>query len=261
MGLVGCGHEPAGSKPGRGTDAKPAKHAVLRIAAAADLKFALEDVVAAFQRTRPDATVTVTHGSSGNLFAQLSSEAPFDLFLSADIEYPRRLIEQGHATQGSEFSYAAGHIVIWAPNDSPLDVEHGGIEILREEGIRKIAVANPRTAPYGRAAVAALKNLKVYDAVESRLVYGENVAQAAQMIESGGADVGIIALSLAVSPALRDKGKYWQIPGDAHPPIVQGGVILRWAEDARLAEEFRDFLLSADGTAILRQFGFVPPGD
>ena len=162
---------------------------------------------------------------------------------------------------GSEFAYAAGHIVVWAPNDSPLDVQHGGIEVLREESIQKIAVANPRTAPYGRAAIAALKNLKVYDAVESRLVYGENVAQTAQMIESGGADLGIIALSLAVSPTLHEKGKFWQIPGDAHPPIVQGGVILRRAADARLAEEFRDFLLSADGTAILRQFGLGPAGD
>jgi molybdate transport system substrate-binding protein len=237
------------------------KHRVLRIAAAADLKFALDDVVAAFRRIHPEATVTVAHGSSGNLFAQLSGEAPFDLFLSADIDYPRKLIEQGVGVEGSVFAYAVGHIVVWAPNDSSLDVEHGGIEILREQGIRKIAVANPRTAPYGWAAVAALENLGLYEAVESRLVFGENVAQTAQMIESGGADVGIIAMSLAVSPALRDKGKYWQIPDGAHPPIIQGGVILRWAEDAELAEEFRDFLLSADGTAILRQFGFAPPGD
>src|SRR6266550_7572113 len=191
MCIAGCG----GKAP------LPVKHRVLRIAAAADLKFALDDVVAAFGRIHPETTVTVTHGSSGNLFAQLSSEAPFDLFLSADIDYPRKLVEQGVGIEGSVFAYAVGHIVVWAPNDSSLDVEHGGIEILREQGIRKIAVANPRTAPYGWAAVAALENLGVYDAVESRLVFGENVAQTAQMIESGGADVGIIAMSLAVSPA------------------------------------------------------------
>jgi molybdate transport system substrate-binding protein len=242
-----------------GEKLKPARQ--LRIAAASDLKFALAEIVAAFERLHPEATVTVTYGSSGNFFAQLSNAAPFDLFLSADIAYPRQLVEQGRGFDNGDFAYATGHIVLWVPKDSAFDVETKGIEILRDTALEKIAVANPRTAPYGRAAVAALQGLGVYTDVKERLVYGENVAQTAQMVESGGADAGIIALSLAVSPVLRDKGRYWQIPENSHEKIEQGGIILAWALDAGLAGEFRDFLLSGAGTAILRQFGFEPAGE
>jgi molybdate transport system substrate-binding protein len=238
--------------------APPKGNGQLRIAAASDLKFALAEVRAAFERLHPGSTVTVTDGSSGSFFAQLAHEAPFDLFLSADIDYARRLVEQGQGAPNSDFAYARGHIVVWVPKDSRV-VDQPGLEFLREGGVQKIAIANPTTAPYGRAAVAALKNLGVYDAVEPKLVYGDNVAQAAQMVESGAADVGIIALSLAVSPAMRDQGRYWQVPDGAHPPLVQGGVILRWAQDARLAGEFRDFLRSGAGKSIFRQFGFDEP--
>ncbi len=237
-----------------------AKGAVqLRIAAASDLRFALDEVRGAFERIHPEATVTVTYGSSGSFFAQLANQAPFDLFLSADIDYARRLVEQGQGAPHGDFAYARGHIVVWVQKDSPLAVESRGLGVLREEGVQKIAVANPKTAPYGRAAVAALKSLGAYEAVLPKLVYGDNVAQTAQMVESGAADAGIIALSLAVSPAMRDKGRYWQVPESAHPPLVQGGVVLRWAQDARLAGEFRDFLLSGAGKSILKKFGFDDP--
>ncbi len=233
----------------------------LRIAAASDLRFALPDIVAAFERLHPEATVTVTYGSSGNFFAQLSNEAPFDLFLSADSAYPWQLVEQGRAKPGADFGYATGHIVLWTPKGSPLDIEKKGIEILGDPSVQKIAIANPRTAPYGRAAVAALHSLGVYEAVESRLVYGENVALTAQMVESGAADVGIIALSLVVAPAMQGKGRHWLIPETSHPPIEQAGVILSWAQDAALADAFRDYLLSGAGADVLRQFGFVPKGE
>jgi molybdate transport system substrate-binding protein len=258
--LVGC----VGEKPvpiSDSTTTSPAAKHELRIAAAADLRFALDDLISAFQVGHPDSEITVTAGSSGNLFAQLSNEAPFDLFLSAELDYPKALIEQGQGVKGSDFKYATGHLVLWTTSESPLDIAGRGIEIVRDDAVKGIALANPRTAPYGRAAVAALKNLGVYETVESRLVFGESVAQAAQMVESRGADVGIIALSLALSPTLREKGKYWPIPGDAHPPIVQGGVVLQWAQDAALAEAFRDFLRSGEGNAILRRFGFEPAGD
>jgi len=270
--FAGCGDSNEKSETGspKSASASPNSGAVtaeipktarqLRIAAASDLKFALADIVSAFERLHPEASVTVTYGSSGNFFAQLSNEAPFDLFLSADIAYPRQLVEQGRGIPSSDFAYATGHLVLWVPKDSVLDVEKKGIEIVRDVTLQKIAVANPRTAPYGRAAVAALQSLGVYDDVEERLVYGENVAQTAQMVESGGADAGMIALSLAVSPVLRDKGRFWQIPESAHPPIEQGGVILTWAKDAGLAGAFRDYLLSGAGADILRQFGFEPAG-
>jgi len=233
----------------------------VRIAAASDLQFVLVELVTAFEKTHPNARVIVTSGSSGSLFAQLTNEAPFDMFLSADVAYPQKLVEQGQALEGSEFEYATGHIVLWAAKDMPFDVQRDGIELLRDEIVQRVAIANPRSAPYGRAAVAALKSLGVYENVEPRLVYGENVAQTAQMVESGGADVGIISLSLALSPALHGKGKFWAIPADAHPPIVQGGVVLRWAQDAELAGAFRDFLVGAAGRTILRQFGFEPAGE
>ena len=272
--FAGCGGDPPDAKsqtpakvtgesatqPSAGAqNAKPKGNGQLRIAAASDLKFALEDVVAAFNRIHPHAKVTVTPGSSGTFFAQLSNKAPFDLFLSADLEYAQRLVEQGHGSSGSAFPYARGYIVLWTLKDSPRKVDRGGFELLRGKEVKAIAIANPQTAPYGRAAVAALKSLGVYEAVEPKLVYGENVAQTAQMVESGAADVGIIALSLALSPALRDKGKLWQVPENAYPPIIQGGVILSWAEDAALAGDFRDFLLSGQGTSILREFGFDAP--
>ena len=270
--LVGCGNEPKTpdanptaaiaksetrqTKQPIPSTAAPQGNGQLRIAAASDLKFALDDVRSAFVRLHPGAAVTVTYGSSGSFFAQLANEAPFDLFLSADIDYARRLVEQGQGAPNSDFAYARGHIVIWVPKDSPYRVEQTGFEFLHAGDVQKVAIANPKTAPYGRAAVAALKSLGVYNAVEPKLVYGESVAQAAQMVESGAADAGIIALSLAVSPAMRDQGRYWQVPDGAHSPLVQGGVVLRWAQDAALAGEFRDFLLSGAGTSILMQFGF-----
>jgi molybdate transport system substrate-binding protein len=259
--VAGCGADARVPQPAPppAEALKPARE--LRIAAAADLKFVLVDLVAAFEKSHPGATITVTTGSSGSFFAQLTNEAPFDLFLSADVSYPQRLVKGGQGVKESQFEYAIGHLVVWVPKDSALDVENRGVDVLRDDAVQKIAVANPKTAPYGRAAFAALQSLQVHDVVEPRLVFGENVAQTAQMTESGGADVGIISLSLAVSPTLRDKGKYWKVPGDAHPPIVQGGVVLRWAQDAALAGEFRDFLLSAEGRTILGQYGFETAGE
>ena len=271
---AGCGTKPDVAKPqgppGAGGDVampavapaktdKPQGNGQLRIAAASDLKFALEDIVKAFHRLHANAQVTVTHGSSGSFFAQLSNKAPFDLFLSADVEYARRLVEQGHGSPGSAFPYARGHIVLWTLKDSPHDVAHAGFGPLGDKEVKSIAVANPKTAPYGRAAIEALKSLGVYEAVEGKLVYGDSVAHAAQLVESGAADVGIIALSLAVSPTLRERGKFWQIPAQAYQPIIQGGAIMSWAEDAAIATEFRDFLLSGQGMSILKVYGFDTP--
>jgi molybdate transport system substrate-binding protein len=205
--------------------------------------------------------VTLNFGSSGSFFAQLANQAPFDLFLSADIEYAHRLAEAGQGANGGAFPYARGHIVVWTRNDADFDLEREDLNILREGRVQKIAIANPKTAPYGRAAVAALHKLGIYEAVESKLVYAESVAQAAQMVQTGSADIGIIALSLAISPALRDTGKSWRIPDDAYPPIIQGGIVLSWARDAGLADAFREFLLGGGGASILTRFGFGPPGD
>ncbi|HEY0945417.1 MAG TPA: molybdate ABC transporter substrate-binding protein [Opitutaceae bacterium] len=232
--------------------------AELAVAAAADLKFALDELVGEFTAAQPDVTVKVTYGSSGNFFAQLQNRAPFDLYFSADIDYPRRLASGGLALDGV-FSYAVGRIVLWVPKASPLDVEGLGMRALLDPAARKIAVANPQHAPYGRAAVAALKSLGVHAQVEPRLVYGENISQAAQFVQSGAADAGVIALSLAVAPALRDAGRFWEVPLDAYPRMEQGGVIMKWTPQPAAAQALRAFVLGERGRAVLRRYGFSLP--
>jgi molybdate transport system substrate-binding protein len=233
----------------------------VRVAAASDLRFALEDVLAELHRCHPDIQVPVSFGSSGNSFAQLHNRAPFDLFFSADMEYPRLLAQQGLAKPGSEFLYGVGHLVLWVPRDSRLEVEKLGIRTLLDPSVRNIAIANPRHAPYGRAAEAALKSLGIYDQVQQRLVCGDNVAQTAQFIQSGSAEIGIIALSLALAPPLRDQGRFWEIPLQAYPHLEQGGVILAWARDPEAAEAVRAFVIGAQGRKILHGYGFSLPGE
>jgi molybdate transport system substrate-binding protein len=248
----------ARTRPG---PAAVAAHREVTVAAASDLKFAFGDVAAAFERRHPDVAVKVTYGSSGNFFTQLSNEAPFDLYLSADMDYPRKLVEQDRAVKGSDFVYAVGQIVVWVPKSSKLDIEARGLRAVLDPAVKKVAIANPKHAPYGRAAEAALKHAGVYDAVKDRLVLGENIAQAAQFVESGAADVGVIALSLALAPAMRDKGRYWTVPLDAYPRLEQGGVILSWARDKDAARALRDFMTGDEARAILRRYGFRLPGE
>jgi molybdate transport system substrate-binding protein len=257
MVLIGSLFAVAGCAAGTGTT--PAAREV-RVAAAADLKFAFDEVATAFRAKHPDIAVKTTYGSSGNFFTQLSNDAPFDLFLSADIDYPRKLIEQGKAVKESEFLYAIGHLVVWVPKDSPLDVEKLGIRAVADPNVRKVALANPRHAPYGRAAEAALKHLGLYDQVKDRLVLGDNVAQAAQFVDTGAADVGIFALSLALAPTMRDRGRYVEVPADAYPPLEQGGVILTGAKDLAAAQALREFLTSPEARDVLAKYGFRRPG-
>lgn len=232
----------------------------LAIASAADLKFAMEDCVGTFRMAHPDTEVKVIYGSSGNLCAQIANGAPFDLFLSADKKFPDALIAEGHAVADSLFSYALGRLVVWVPKDSPIDAGKLGMASLKEPSAKKIAIANPDHAPYGQAAVAAMKSLGVYEDVKPRLVLGENVAQTAQFVESGAADLGIIALSLAMAPVMSEKGRFWEVPRNTFPPLIQSGVITRQAENSKAAAQFTDFLRSPAGREILKNFGFVMPG-
>ncbi|MFL5355904.1 molybdate ABC transporter substrate-binding protein [Archangium sp.] len=253
------GSEPSAG-PGGAPSSGPPRQRTLTIAAASDLKFALDELLKEFRAKHPGAQVQVTYGSSGNFLAQISNGAPFDLFLSADAAYPRKLAEQGLLSD-DVFSYAVGRLVVWVPKGSPLPVEQRGMDALREPAAKRIAIANPQHAPYGRAAEAAMKSKGVYDAVKDKLVLGENIAQTAQFVQSGSADVGIIALSLALAPAMKDQGRYWEVPLDAYPRMEQGGAILKRAEDPELARQFRDFLLGAEGKALLERHGFFLPGE
>lgn len=231
----------------------------LNVAAAASLKPAMDEVIAAFQHQHPEWTVDVTYGSSGNFYAQLTSRAPFDIFLSADTLYPEQLVGAGVANRDELFRYAVGRIVLWTPRDAPTDVEEKGIHALFHPGVARIAIANPRHAPYGVAAEAALRSYGVYDPNRGKLVLGENVAQTAQFIESGAAQIGVIPLSLALSPAMAEQGVYWEIPPDRYPRMVQGGVILPWARNPDLARAFRDFVLGEHAGRILARYGFFMP--
>jgi molybdate transport system substrate-binding protein len=232
--------------------------ASLRIAAAADLRYALDDVVKGFHQRHAAVRIEPTYGSSGMFYAQLVNHAPFDLFLSADVQYPRKLAEQGLILPGSGFTYADGRIVLWTGNSTGVDVARFGMEALRQPAVRHIAIANPAHAPYGRAADAALHSLGIYDAVKDKLVMGENISQAFQMAQSGAAEVGIVALSLAIAPGAAGQGHYWEVPRDAYPRIQQGGAILKWTKSPEAAQAFRAFLLAPEGHAILKRYGFSP---
>jgi molybdate transport system substrate-binding protein len=243
---------------GRGAES-PARRGRVRVAAASDLNAALEPLITRFGAAH-DVDVTVSYGSSGNFYAQLLNQAPFDLFLSADVDYANQLAARGLTVPQSEFTYAIGRLVLWAPASSPLDVEHDGLQALTRGSVGHIAIANPDHAPYGRAAVAAMQAAGVYDAARTRLVLGENVGQAMQFVQSGAADVGLVALSSVRSPNIKGQGRLFEIPVNTYPRLEQGGTILKWAADVDAARALRGFLLSANGQAILAQYGFSPPG-
>jgi molybdate transport system substrate-binding protein len=229
----------------------------IRVAAAADLQFAMQDVAGQFEK-QAGTKVNVTYGSSGNFFAQLENGAPFDLFFSADIAYPRKLESAGFAEPGTLYEYAVGRIAIWTPADATVDVVRLGWKTLLEPSVQKIAIANPEHAPYGRAAVAALQKAGIYEQVKAKLVYGENISQAAQFVQSGNAQAGIVAMSLAVSPGMKD-GKRWEIPADMHPPIEQAAIVLKSAANKDAARAFLEFVKGETGRATLAKYGFTFP--
>ena len=229
----------------------------VRVAAAADLKFAMEELGKAFEN-KTGTKIEVSYGSSGNFFSQLQNGAPFDLFFSADVAYPKKLEAQGFVEPGTLREYALGRIAIWMPNDSSVNLPKEGWNALLDLRIHKIALANPELAPYGRAAASALQKAGIYKQVKAKLVYGENISQAAQFVQSGNAQAGIIALSLAFSPGMKD-GKMWEIPSEMHPRIEQGAALLKSAKNRSAALAFLSFVKSASGVKILEQHGFSAP--
>jgi molybdate transport system substrate-binding protein len=229
----------------------------IQVAAAADLKFAMAELAQKFE-DQSGTKVAVTYGSSGNFFSQIQNGAPFDVFFSADIAYPRKLAAAGIADAATIYEYAIGRIVIWTLPDARVDVTRDGWKALLEERVQKIAIANPEHAPYGKAAVAAMQKAGIYEQVKAKLVYGENISQAAQFVQSGSTQAGILALSLAASPAMR-RGKCWVIPAEMHAPIEQAAIVLRGARNSNGAAAFLEFVKGAAGREILARFGFQPP--
>jgi molybdate transport system substrate-binding protein len=229
----------------------------LTVAAAADLTFAFKDIAARFQKETGN-NVRLSYGSSGNFFAQIKNGAPYDMFFSADVEYPRKLEAAGLTEPGTLYEYAAGEIVIWVPARSKLDITRG-LKVLLDPDIHKIAIANPQYAPHGRAAAAAMRHEGIYDQVQPKLVLGENISQTAQFVQSGNADVAILALSIALAPAMKANGRYFEIPADDYPPIIQAAVILKAAHDKAAAGQLLKFLKQPAGVALMEQYGFTLP--
>jgi molybdate transport system substrate-binding protein len=232
----------------------------ITVAAAADLGPALQEVTRNYQQ-KSGREIKVSLGASGNLKQQIKNGAPFDIFLSADEDYPKQLIDAGFADASSLYRYAIGKLVLWVPANSALDLDHAGMNVLLDPSVKKIAIANPQHAPYGKAAVAALKHDGLYEKVESRLVLGENVSQAAQFVESGNAQAGLVALSHALAPGMKEKGRYREVPTSSYPELDQGAVILSHSPHKQEAAAFLDYLKSADARAVLQRYGFSLPGD
>jgi molybdate transport system substrate-binding protein len=226
----------------------------IKVAAASDLQFVFQEVATRFEKQTGN-SVKLSFGSSGNFFSQIQNGAPYDLFFSADAEYPHRLEAAGLTEPGTIQRYATGKIVLWTTSESGLDVNRG-LAVLLEPGVRKIALANPMHAPYGRAAVEALKAAGIYDRIADKLIYGENISQAAQFVASGNAQAGILASSIAASPLMKSKGKYFIIPEGSYSPLDQVGVVLRSSQQKKIAKCFIGFINTAEVTELMKEYGF-----
>ena len=229
------------------------------VAVAQNLRFAFQEGVVAMERALPDLEVRPVFSSTGALFAQVSQGAPFDLFLAADSQRPARAVAMGLA-RGAPFAYAQGHLALWVPEDSPLDLQRLGMRAVLDPWVRFVAAANPRHAPYGVAAMAALEHFGLLEAVGPRLVPGNDIAQTAQFVQSGSCQVGFVALSQVLGPELAGKGRHWVVPAEAYPPLEQSGVLLAASRVPEAAARVRDFVLGDAFGAILRSHGYRVPG-
>ena len=239
--------------------ALPVCAADLRIAAASDLNFAIKEIIAQYERDTGNHAL-LTLGSSGTFFNQISQGAPFDIYLSADRNYTEQLLDKKLAEPGSLFIYGIGKIVVWVPKNSAIDVAKLGMQSLLQPSVQKLSIANPDHAPYGRAAAAAMRQAGIYDRVKDKLVLGENISQAAGFVQSGAAQAGILALSMAISAPMRDTGKYWEIPTNTYPVLEQSAVILRHARESgnlEAAQSFMRVLKSPQARTILDRYGFM----
>jgi molybdate transport system substrate-binding protein len=236
---------------------RTARASELSIAAASDLVFCLEELNSAFNKAHPEIALKLITGASGNLFAQISNGAPFDVFLSADMRYPLELIKSGFAQPESLTLYAIGHLVVWTASDA-VDIS-SGIRSLTSPAIRKVAIANPEHAPYGRAAKAALTYFDLWNALQEKLVFGENIAQTAHFVETGNVDAGIVALSIVLAPSLSSKGRWIEVPEHAYSPLEQGAVVTRAGASNPASQLYIEFLRSAHARTIFDRFGFRLP--
>jgi molybdate transport system substrate-binding protein len=226
----------------------------IKVAAAADLRYAMDELVKTYKTNNPKTEIEVIYGSSGNAFTQILNGAPFDIYFSADIIYPQKLKEAG-LTLSEPKLYAIGRIVLWS---STVDVNNG-LTVLSEKPNIKIATANPEHAPYGQRAIESLKYYNIYNTVEKQLIYGENISQAAQFCLTGNADAGLLALSLVLSPTMSNQGKYFLIDEKSHRPLEQAYVILNQAKEKKEVSAFALFISTKPAREIFEKYGFTLP--
>lgn len=236
-----------------GHRAEQSRH--ITLAAAADLHYAMDKVIAAYRHDHPADSIDVVYGSSGQLLTQIEQGAPFELFFSADSDYPRQLLAHGDAA-GQPVPYAIGRIVLWSAS---IDMHGVQLADLVQPRFGRIAIANPRHAPYGKRAEQALRSAGIWDQLQPRLVYGENIGQTAQFAQSGNAQVGILAQSLALDPAMA-KGSYALVPATTYEPLKQSFVLTRRGAGNALAQDFARYIQSTQARAILARYGFTLPG-
>lgn len=229
----------------------------LTIAAASDMTYCLPELVKEFQAANPNNDIKIVFGASGSLFAQIKNGAPFDVYLSADMQYPTELANVGAADKATLLPYARGHLMLWTAS-AAINLDKG-LNGLKQESIKRIAIANPQTAPYGRAARAALQQAKLWEDLMPLLVFGENISQTLQYSETGNADVAIVSRSLVLSPKMVGKGHAQAIPETAYPPLNQGLVITNKGSGNLLAVKFAKFMQSDKAKTILERFGFSIP--
>ncbi len=235
----------------------PPESRQVTVAAAADLSTALKEIAAAYQK-KSGVEVKLSFGASGALTQQIENGAPFDVFFSADTDYPLRLIKGGYADEVTLYRYAVGRVVLWVPQDSSLDPAKDEIKVLLDPSVNKISIANPAQAPYGRAAVAVMQHYGVYEKVSGKLVMGENISQAAQFVESGNAQAGFVALAHVLAPEMKGKGKYWLVPADTYPRLDQSAVVTTHSAHLQEARMFVEYMKTAEAVAILTRYGFEP---
>jgi molybdate transport system substrate-binding protein len=239
-----------------GLTASSAHAEKLIIAAAADLKFAMDEIVTGFNKTHSGDEVQVVYGSSGKFHTQIQLGAPYELFFSADINFPRELAKQGLAASEVK-PYAVGRIVLWS---AEMDAAKMTLANLTDPKITKIAIANPKHAPYGKRAEEALRSAGVWDKVQAKLVFGENISHTAQYVQTGNAQVGIIAFSSVINSELSKRGGYYLIPDNLHNPLEQGFIITKLGANKPLAKQFADYMGSKQARSVMTKYGFVLPG-
>lgn len=241
------------------TLALPVSARPLLVAAASDLGYCIDELVGAYRKTAPDVELKVSLGASGNFFAQIRNGAPFAVFLSADMDYPRQLARHGVADGATLIPYAIGRIALWS-TDPRIDPARGLASLVRDDRVQRVAIANPVTAPYGRAARAALERDGLWAAVQPKLVVGENIAQTAQFVQTGNAQLGIVSLSALHATKLKSVGRHALVAHDKLAPIEQGAIVTKAGADHPHAARFLRFLVSNEARAILARNGFeLPP--